>query len=160
MNSRRASLLTSILCSPLRQSTVPSRLPIDQTFWLYHARQYHNSTSDITSSIGRLRSKWKTNTLRNIQSSRCVTSQSDDAGSYRPPDSTTSQHPRIDRAESVSMKIDGLVSKVTDRSRQILNDWTGYALVESLNKATEEQSRPLNPCTAIVSCVLYLPWSS
>lgn len=146
MNTRKVKLLNSILCSPLRQLVPTSRIPHDRNPWICYPRGCRKSLSSGSSPVRTPGSGRRSSPFTNIQYLRSVRSRSDDTGKREPPKTTTSEHGDHIGIEGVSTRIDGLVSKITERSRRILNNWTGYALVESLNKATEEQSRPSTIC--------------
>ena len=146
MNTRKIKLLNSILCSPLRQLVPTSRIPHDRNPWICYPWGCRKSLSSGSSPVRTPGSGRRSSPSTNIQYLRSVRSRSDDTGKREPSKTTSSEHGDHIGIEGVSTRIDGLVSKITERSRRILNNWTGYALVESLNKATEEQSRPSTIC--------------
>ena len=145
MGDRRATLLTDILCSPLRAPISSATLLKYSHNLQSHSRQFnrYSRRAELGGEHSSVAKKQSFLTTR-IQSASISSNQSNDSGKQQSsPSQAISEQTQAKKSdfENVSTKLDKLVSRVTDHSRRILNSWTGYALVESLNQATEEHSK-------------------
>ena len=142
MRNRSTQVLNSILCSPLGSKCISSAAPraSSNSIRLYHFHQALQSHSFPGTS----------KTLHNEilpavsqpQSTRLLSSKHN--GTQEKASSSSSDSKISQRKTDLDTRIEHLLSRLTTHSRTILNTYTGYSLVESLNAATEAQSRRLN----------------